>query len=162
MIEPLKILAPTRKQKSQRLRIGSASNKRTPGPRSRQSAVSNAHEHSGAALAAELSDKSMTTDNPIVRQIMEHKLRNLIDHRNAIVDAPNFASNIKAKGEVFEGNEPEDLVEIDNKLDSLERHLDGHDQLALRFNRTTEMLARLNQEFAEYRRILEENDGAAS
>jgi hypothetical protein len=156
----LKISAPSKEQKLRRLRIGSGSNTRAPGRRVRQSAVSNAHERSGAALAEELSDKSVTTDNLMVRRILEHKLRTLIDRRNAIVDAPSFASNIKAKGEIFWGNEVEDLVAIDNKLDALEHHLDGHDQVALRFGRTKEILAKLDREFAEYRRILEDHDGA--
>ena len=164
----MKISAPSKEQKLRRLRIGSGSNTRAPGRRVRQSAVSNAHERSGAALAEELSDKSVTTDNLMVRQILEDKLRTLIDHRNAILDASSFASNIKAKGEIFEGNEAEDLVgneaddlvAIDNKLDALEHHLDGHDQVAQRLGRTKEILGRLGREFAEYRRILEDHDGA--
>ena len=157
----MKISTPSKKQKSQPLRISSPSNKRAPGRQSRQSAISNPHERSGAALAKELSDKSVTTDNQTLRQIMEFKLRTLIDHRNAIVHAPDFATNIKAMGGTFQGSEPEDLVAIDNKLDALEHHLDGHDQLAQRFGRTTEMLARLDREFAEYRRILEVAGGKA-
>jgi hypothetical protein len=172
----LKISAPSKEQKFLTLRIGTGSNSRAPGRRVRQSAISNVHEHSGAALAAELSDKSVTTDNQMVRRILEDKLRTLIGQRNAILDAPSFASNIHVKGEIIGGdeaedlegsevedlvgNEDEDLVAIDNKLDALEHHLDGHNQVAQRFGRTKEILATLDRKFAEYRRILEDPDDA--
>jgi hypothetical protein len=183
----MKISAPPKDKKTARLRVGGVTNMRAPGRRARQSSIANAYERSVSALAEEMSDKSVTTTNHMVQQILEDKVRTLIDQRNAIIDAPTFASNLKAKGEMFEGNEsedmvgnepeelvgnepeelvgnepeelvgnePEELVAIDKKLDALERHLDGHDQLAQRFGRTKEILARLDREFAEYRRILE-------
>jgi hypothetical protein len=175
----MKISAPPKDKKTARLRVGGVTNMRAPGRRVRQSSISNAHERSGSALAEEISDKSVTTNNQMVRQILEDKVRTLIDQRNAIIDAPDFANNITAKGEMFEGheldalvgsepeelvgsepeelvgNESEDLVVIDKKLDALEHHLDGHGPLAQRFGRTKEILARLDREFAEYRRVLE-------
>jgi hypothetical protein len=155
----LKISALSKKTKSPRVRIRGSSNTSAPGPRVRQSAFWNAGKRSDAELVEDLSDKSVTTENQAVRQILTDKLRALIEHRNSIVDAPNFARNLKAKGEIFEGNEAEGLEAIDNKLDALERQLDGQDHVTQRFNRTKEMLARFEREFAEYRRILEGHDG---
>ncbi len=243
----MKFSGTSKKRKSQLMRVTTigASGPAFPKQGARQSSISNALQDSGAALENKFSDRSITTNNRLVRRIMEDKVCELIAQRNALFGRPDFASTfmkketfvknksedlVEGKGydglieigrekfignerenfigderenfienehekfignehEIFVGNEhekfvgnehekfignehenfignehenfigseqePDELMFIDNKLDALERYLDGHEQISRRIERTKTILARVDREFAEFRRVLE-------
>ena len=153
-------MSPPSKKKSQQIRINDVSKELSLTRSSRRSMVSNTHELSGSRLSKSLNDSSVTINNRLVRQIMENQVRTLIDQRNAIVDRPDYALNLKAMREKREINAPPDLVAVYKKLDAIELHIEGHKQEAQRLARTREILTGTNQDFDNYRRLFEEYDAS--